>query len=41
MGKKLKSKCCKSYKDGKACKDCPKLAALSKNKRRRLLAKYR
>lgn len=41
MGKKLKKECCKSYKEGKPCKDCPKLAALGKKKAKKLLEKYR
>lgn len=42
MGKKVKSKCCKRFEDGKElCKDCPKRLELSKKERKRLLAKYK
>ena len=41
VGKKLKSKCCKSYKEGKACKECPKLAGLTKKQKKKFLARYR
>jgi len=34
---KLKSKCCKSYKDGKFCKRCPKAAELSQQEQLKLL----
>lgn len=41
MSKKLKPKCCESYKKGeKFCKDCPKKARLGKKQRRKLLARY-
>lgn len=39
---KLKSSCCKSYKKkGKACKDCPVMARLSKKARRKKLRKFK
>jgi len=42
MSKKLKPKCCESYKEGKKlCSDCPKKARLGKQERKKLLAKYR
>lgn len=41
MSKNLKSKCCKSYKEGKPCKDCPKVEQLGKKKAKKLFDKYR
>lgn len=39
---KRKSECCERYKKkGKACKDCPTMAALGKKKRRKLIRKYK
>ena len=39
---KLKSKCCEKYlKKGKACHDCPLMAGLSKQHRRKKLRKLK
>ena len=38
---KLKSKCCKKYKEGeKACRRCPKMAHLTAEERKKLLRRY-
>jgi hypothetical protein len=42
MSRKLKPKCCESFKEGKKfCEDCPRKARLGKGERKTLLAKYR
>jgi hypothetical protein len=45
VGKKKSKRdddCCKRYKDGRRpCDDCPRMAALGKKERRKLLDKYR